>query len=101
MYKRARFKNGQMSGILEKFLNPEILRSNLISISLFVTVFENFKNSVIEKPEIFYSNGIDKNGLIIEREKYNKEVLSLAPKNGKLLASMLWLKKWKLSTKLT
>ena len=77
----------------EKFLHPETLKSNLIAISLFITAFENFKDRIIEKPETFFSNGFNKNGWIIDKEEYRKEVLSLSDKKNKLYASLLWFKK--------
>lgn len=77
----------------EKFLHPETLKGNLIAISLFITAFENFKDRVIEKPETFFSNGFNENGLIIDKEQYDKEVLSLSNKKSKLYASLLWFQK--------
>src|SRR5690554_488199 len=77
----------------EKFLHPETLKGNLIAISLFITAFENFKNNVIEKPEIFFSNGFDENGPVIDTAKYKEEVLSLTDKKNKLYASLLWFQK--------
>jgi len=73
----------------EKFLHPETLRTNLISISLFITAFEIFKARVIEKPETFFCNGYDENGPIIS-SKYTSDVLS--KNKSKLYASLLWLK---------
>lgn len=74
----------------EKFLHPETLKSNLIAISLFITAFEIFKDRVVEKPEIFFTNGFDEKGLIID-ERYKLEVLSLS--KSKIYASLLWLKR--------
>jgi hypothetical protein len=71
----------------EKFLHPETLRANLLAISLFVAAFEMFKNLVIEKPETFFSNGFDKNGLALT-ETYRTEVLSRS--KSRLHASVLW-----------
>lgn len=73
----------------EKFLHPETLRENLIVISLFISAFEMFKDRIIEKPETFFCNGFDENGLIID-EKYKVEVLS--KNKSRLYASLLWLK---------
>jgi hypothetical protein len=73
----------------EKFLHPETLRGNLIAISLFISAFEMFKDRVIEKPETFFSNGFDQNGLILD-EKYKLEVLS--KHKSRLYASLLWFK---------
>ena len=72
-----------------KFLKPETLRENLISISLFISAFEMFKEQVISKPETFYSDGFDQNGSIIN-EKYKTDVLTKS--KSKILASLLWFK---------
>jgi hypothetical protein len=73
----------------EKFLHPGTLRTNLIAISLFITAYETFKARVIEKPETFFCDGFDENGLIISNS-YQAEVLS--KNKNKLYASLLWLK---------
>jgi len=73
----------------EKFLHPETLRGNLIATALFISAFEMFKDQVIEKPETFFSNGFDQNGLIID-ETYKTEVLSKS--KSRLYASLLWFK---------
>lgn len=73
----------------EKFLHPESLKGNLIAISLFISAFEMFKDRVIEKPETFFSDGFDQNGLIIG-EQYKSEVLSKS--KSLLYASLLWFK---------
>jgi hypothetical protein len=73
----------------ETFLHPETLRGNLIAIALFISAFEMFKDRVIEKPETFFSNGFDQNGLIVD-EKYKTEVLSKS--KSRLYASLLWFK---------
>ena len=73
----------------EKFLHPETLRTNLISISLFITAFEMFKAQVIKKPETFFCNGFDENRLTISKD-YASDVLS--KNKSKLYASLLWLK---------
>ena len=72
-----------------KFLHPETLRNNLIAISLFITAFETFKARVIEKPETFFCDGFNENGLILGKS-YQSEVLSKS--KNKLYASLLWLK---------
>lgn len=73
----------------EKFLHPETLRGNLIAVALFISAFEMFKRRVIEKPETFFTNGFDQNGLIIN-ERYKIEVLSKS--KSRLYASLLWFK---------
>ncbi len=73
---------------LEKFLHPKTLKNNLLTISLFITAFENFKESVISKPVAFFCDGFNENGYILD-EKYNTDVLSLS--KSKLYATLLWL----------
>lgn len=73
----------------EKFLHPETLKRNLLAISLFITAFENFKESVISKPVTFFCNGLNDNGYIIDK-KYETDVLILS--KSKLYATLLWLK---------
>jgi hypothetical protein len=71
----------------EKFLHPGTLRANLLLISLFIAAFEMFKDSVIQKPESFFCDGFNKDGLIIS-ETYRNEVLSKS--KSRLHASLLW-----------
>jgi hypothetical protein len=73
----------------ERFLNPEILRTNLIVVSLFMTAFEILKDSIIERIRGFFTSGFDQNGLIIS-EDYNIKVLRL--NKSPLYASIEWLK---------
>lgn len=72
-----------------KFLHPETLRSNLLSISLFITTYEMFKARVIDKPKQFFWDGFDENGPTTSK-KYDIDVLSR--NKNKLYASLLWLK---------
>lgn len=74
----------------EKLLHPKTLKTNLMSISLFITAFEVFKANIIEKPETFYLKGFDENGLIIDEKRYNDQVLSLSSRKNKLYASLHW-----------
>lgn len=87
--KRWAYRMSTSTESWEKFLHPETLKNNLIAISLFITAFEMFKDKVIEKPEIFFSNGFDEKGLIIS-DRYKTEVLVRS--KSKLYASLLWLK---------
>jgi hypothetical protein len=73
----------------EKFLHPQTLKDNLVAISLFITAFEIFKSSVIEKPQSFFTNGFVDKELTID-EAYKNEVLSKS--KHKLTASLLWFK---------
>lgn len=73
----------------ERFLNPHILRTNLIVASLYITAFEILKDSIIDRIRQFFSSGFDQNGPIIN-EKYKTEVLS--QNRSPLYASLLWLR---------
>lgn len=74
----------------KKFLHPETLRMNLIAVSLFITVFEMFKDRVTEKPETFFSEGFDEHGHLVLGESYRTEVLS--KNRSRFYASLLWVK---------
>jgi len=56
----------------ERFLNPEILRTNLIVASLFITAFEMLRDSVIERAKEFFIHGFNKDGWIIS-DRYKTE----------------------------
>lgn len=73
----------------ERFLNPEILRTNLIVASLFITAFEMLKDSIIGRIRDFFTNGFDENGWIVN-DDYKSKVLSL--NKSPLYASLEWLK---------
>ena len=74
----------------EKFLNPTILRTNLIVASLFITAFEMLKDSIIGRSRDFFTDGFDENGWIIN-DNYKTKVLSLS--KSPLYASLAWLRK--------
>jgi len=61
----------------------------LIAVALFISAFEMFKRRVIEKPETFFTDGFDQNGLIVD-ERYKTDVLSKS--KSRLYASLLWFK---------
>jgi hypothetical protein len=73
-----------------KFLNPETLKGNLIRASIYLTCWEMLKNSVMDHPRDFYTDGW-KDGKVILDPKYKTEVLALD--NDPLIASALWFKK--------
>ncbi len=73
----------------ERFLNPESLRANLVTGSLYIAAFEMLKSSIIERIRDFFSTGFNESGLIID-EKYKTTVLSL--NKSPLYASLVWLK---------
>lgn len=73
----------------ERFLDPEVLRPNLILASIYISAFEVLKNSIIERIHEFYISGFDENGWIISPE-YKENVVS---KDKNLTyASLRWLK---------
>ncbi|MGO4891840.1 hypothetical protein [Flavobacterium sp. W21_SRS_FM6] len=72
----------------QKLLHPKLLKRNLITASLYLSAYEVCKNSIIEKPKIFFSDGIVEEKLNLE--EYKKEVLSLA--KSPLEATLLWFK---------
>lgn len=72
----------------ERVLNPETLKKNIITASIFSIAFEMLKNSIIEKIEGFFTNGFDGDGMILSPE-YKEKVLSL--NRSPLYASLKWL----------
>jgi len=81
-----------VKGAWENVLHPENLRTNIITASIFSMAFEMLKSSIIEKIEMFYSDGFDKDGYILG-SKYKEQVLSL--NNSPLYASLVWLQDMK------
>src|SRR5579862_7716915 len=86
--------NGDEKDTWEQFLNPEVLRTKLIIISLYITAFEILKDCIINRIKSLFNLGYDKHGTILDKNKYNEEVLSL-DKNS-LIASLQWLKSKKI-----
>ena len=76
---------------LEKFLNPEMLRSNLIAASIFITSYEILKNSIVDQIRSFYTHGFDDSGPTVS-ESYRSKVLVLDPKSRLFPASIAWLR---------
>ena len=72
-----------------KFLNPEVLRSNLITASIFLSAFEILRASIIDRIRDFYSHEF-RDGKWIPSEEYTSKCLTLD--KSRLLASLLWLK---------
>lgn len=69
-----------------KFLNPQLLRSNLILASIYLAAWETFEHSVIGHIESFYLVGFDENKFTYS-EDYKKV---LARDKSPFRASMLW-----------
>ena len=73
----------------ERFLDPEVLRPNLILASIYIAAFEILKNSIIEGIRDFYISGFKENNWIISPE-YKNNVLS--KDKSPTYASLKWLK---------
>ncbi|MBX8476972.1 hypothetical protein K5D38_19545 [Pseudomonas cichorii] len=72
----------------ERFLDPDVVKPSLFIATMFITVFEIFKSSVIDHLRNFYADDWDENGLIISPE-YQSRVLSR--NKSALYASLEWL----------
>lgn len=73
----------------EKYLNPEVLRANLIEASIYITAFEMLKETIVERIRDFYFIGFDDTGIKTD-PKYYSEVLS--ENKSPIYASLHWLK---------
>jgi len=74
-----------------KFLNPDEVKFNLISASIYITAYDNLINTVIDNIKDFYIDGFDENGFITS-EEYKIQVKELYKKDI-VIASLLWLEK--------
>jgi hypothetical protein len=72
-----------------KFLNPDSLRSNLISASLYLAAYEILRSSVIDQIRSFFTFGWSADEGDKVDPRYEAEVVSLA--KSPLRASALWL----------
>lgn len=72
----------------ERVLHPEILKTNIITASIFSMAFEMLKSSIIDKIETFHTSEFYENGMVVSPE-YKEEVLSL--NRSPLYASLIWL----------
>lgn len=73
----------------EKLLNPQVLRQNLISASIFISAYELCRSYIIGQPRMFFSDYWMPEQKQLSPE-YNEEVLSLS--QSPLEASLLWFK---------
>ncbi len=73
----------------ERFLNPMVLRENLIVASIYIAAYEVLKNSIIGRIRDFYTTGFDQAGMLVD-PKYEKDVL--ARNRSPVYASLLWLR---------
>jgi hypothetical protein len=74
----------------KRFLTPEILRSNLIIASVYISAYEILKDSIIERIRDFYWTGWNSGTGDIIDPSYESEVLS--KNRSPLYASLQWLK---------
>jgi hypothetical protein len=81
--------NRDVQNSWESFLNPEILRPNLIVASLYIAGFDLLQSTIVDRIRSFYITGFDKSGLIID-PKYQSDVLS--KNRSPVYASLEWLK---------
>jgi len=74
-----------------KFLNPAELKQNLIRCSIFITVWELLKESIVDPILWFYTDGFQGKKHI--RSRYHQEVIELDTREKKdvVHASCLWL----------
>jgi hypothetical protein len=75
---------------LAKLFNPESLRFNLVSVSLFLAAWEILCDAVIDRIRSFFARELDNKFEPIDSERYRELVLSLD--RSRLRASILWLK---------
>jgi hypothetical protein len=72
----------------ERFLNPDILRQNLILASLYIAYYEILKDSIIGRLKDFFAREWTKEGPM-ESETYNVKVLTR--NKSSIYASLSWL----------
>lgn len=72
----------------EEFLSPEVLRSKLISASIYLAAFEMLKESIVDRLSSFYTFRYDEAGGHVD-PKYDQEVLSR--NRSPVYASLSWL----------
>ncbi len=72
-----------------EFLEPNNLKENLLSASLFIAVFESFKDYVIDEVKFFYNTGFS-DGKYTFDDKYNSDVKSLD--KSLIKSSLIWLR---------
>ena len=73
----------------ERFLDPDVVRPSLFLATMYITTFEILKNSVVDRIQSFYINGLDEEGPILGPE-YKTEVTYRS--KSVLSASLDWLR---------
>jgi hypothetical protein len=82
-----------MKDYTEELFNHKILRPKLITIALFIAVYENFKMTIVDTVKSFFINGCDDKEFTYEG--YEEKVLNKVPKGTEprqVLATLLWFK---------
>lgn len=72
----------------ERFLDPEVVRPSLFMATMFITVFEILKNSIVDRIRDFHSTGWSEDGNTVSPE-YASNVLSR--NKSAVYASLNWL----------
>lgn len=76
---------------LESFLNPSILRANLIVVALYIAAFELLHDSIVERLRNFYARPSDTTSEPVPGPDYESEVL--LGRKKVVAPSLAWLKK--------
>jgi hypothetical protein len=74
----------------ESFLDPEVLRPNLIAASMYIAAFELLKSTIVDRLKGFYTLSFDKNGERVVESRYQPEVAS--QNRSPVYASLDWLR---------
>jgi hypothetical protein len=77
----------------ERFLDPAILRTNLITTSIYIAAYELLSDAIVDRIRDFFFRGFDEAGAIITDTKYQVDVLS--KNRSPVYASLQWLKESK------
>ncbi|MBK9106384.1 MAG: hypothetical protein IPL92_17930 [Saprospiraceae bacterium] len=72
----------------DNLLNPKIVKQNLIIASIYISAFELFKDTIVDRIREFYSHGFDDMGLILS-DDYKLKVLS--KNKSPIYGSLYWL----------
>lgn len=79
-----------------EFLNPDVMRSKLISASIYIAGFESLKDAIVSRLRSFYSTGFDESGELV-KPQYTTEVL--ARNRSPVFASIDWFLECEVITK--
>jgi len=77
---------------LNEFLDPEKFKNKLIYSSIYIALYESFKDMLIDSVKCFYCVEVE-NGKLKDSLEYKKRILSKRKKNMPLLkVTLLWFK---------